>query len=256
MDDRIAKFFIPTLVVLLVVMAFGMGLLYQKVDNLEKGKVAGAAVGAGTPGSNAPTAVQPPTDTATPKPADPNKLKEAAASGFAQGSKNAPVTFIEFADYQCPFCERFYTDVTKNLIKDYVSTGKVRFVYHDFAFLDQSSQDGSKESHWAAEAARCANDQGKYWEFHDYLFEHQKGENQGGFSKDNLKKFAVDLGLNPTQFNTCLDSGKYTKAVQDDTTLGQDLGVNGTPMSFINGTPLNGALPYATVKQTIDPLLK
>lgn len=130
----------------------------------------------------------------------------------------------------------------------YVDTGKVRFGYLNFAFLGNESQ-------WAAEAAECASDQNAFWQFHDYLFAHQSGENQGAFSKDNLKGFAVTLGLDTTTFNTCLDSGKYTQLVKDQTNMGRQLGVQSTPTFAINGQAVVGAQSFDTFKQTIDKLL-
>ena len=129
-----------------------------------------------------------------------------------------------------------------------METGKVRFGYLNFAFLGDESQ-------WAAEAAECAGDQNAFWEYHDYLFSHQNGENQGAFSKDNLKAFAADMKLDTTAFNTCLDSGKYTQLVTDQTNLGRGLGVQSTPTFAVNGQPVVGAVPYENFKQTIDALL-
>jgi protein-disulfide isomerase len=129
-----------------------------------------------------------------------------------------------------------------------VDTGKVRFGYLNFAFLGDESQ-------WAAEAAECAGDQNAFWEYHDYLFSHQNGENQGAFTKDNLKAFAADMKLDTAAFNTCLDSGKYTQLVTDQTNLGRGLGVQSTPTFAVNGQPVVGAVPYENFKQTIDALL-
>jgi len=129
-----------------------------------------------------------------------------------------------------------------------VDTGKVRFGYLHFAFLGEESQ-------WSAEAAECAGDQNAFWEYHDYLFSHQNGENQGAFSKDNLKVFAADMKLDTAAFNTCLDSGKYTQLVTDQTNLGRGLGVQSTPTFAVNGQPVVGAIPYENFKQTIDALL-
>jgi protein-disulfide isomerase len=117
-----------------------------------------------------------------------------------------------------------------------VEKGEVRFGYWNFAFLGD-------ESKWAAEAAECANDQGKYWEYHDLLWEKQNGENKGTFSKENLKAFANQLGLNAGQFNECLDSGKYTQLIATDTQVGQQIGVQSTPSFVLNGTPIVGAQP-------------
>ena len=165
------------------------------------------------------------------------------------GEKNAKVEIVEFGDYQCPFCGRFFQQ-TEPLIRDqYVKTGKVKFVWRDFAFL-------GPESFWSAEAARCANDQGKFWQYHDLLFNRQKGENEGAFIKDNLKKFAGELGLNQSEFDACLDSGKYTQAVKDDTDAGRVAGVTGTPASFVNGQIVEGAQPFEVFKTLIESHLK
>lgn len=104
-----------------------------------------------------------------------------------------------------------------------------------------------KDAHGAAEAANCASDQDKFWEYHDKLF-----ENQRALSVENLKKYAVDLQLDSRQFNACLDSGKYTEDVQGDVQNGQSLGVTGTPAFFINGRFLNGAQPFEMFAQIID----
>lgn len=172
------------------------------------------------------------------------------------GDANAKVTVVEYADFQCPFCERYFQQNEAALISQYVNTGKIRFVWKDYAFLGQ-------ESTWAAEAARCANDQGKFWAYHDYLYTHQGKENSGAFSKLNLEKFAVALGLNTSQFNTCLNSDTYASAVQKETQAGSAIGVNGTPATFINGLLVAdsngnsvGAAPFATLQAVIDPLLK
>ena len=96
------------------------------------------------------------------------------------GKSDAPVTVIEFADFQCPFCERFYKDAEKGIIENYVKSGKVKFVFRNYAFL-------GPESNIAAEGAYCANEQGKFWEYHNFLFDNQGPENSGTFSKENLE---------------------------------------------------------------------
>jgi protein-disulfide isomerase len=111
------------------------------------------------------------------------------------------------------------------------------------------------ESKWAAEAAECAADQNKYWEYHDFLFQNQSGENQGAFSKDNLKKFAADLGLATDEFNQCMDSGTHTDLIQSDTTMAQQIGVQSTPSFLVNGTPLVGAVPSADFQSLIEQKL-
>ncbi len=176
-------------------------------------------------------------------------FKSLEANAPLLGNAAAPVAIVEFADFQCPFCARFYQTTAKEIIDTYVKTGKAKLIYRDFAFLGE-------ESGWAAEAARCAQDQGRYWDYHNYLFEHQNGENQGGFAKNHLKSFALAIGLNAGEFNKCLDSGKYTQAVADDTAMGKKFGVTGTPTTFVNGKLVQGAVPFATFQPIIEDALK
>ena len=166
-----------------------------------------------------------------------------------KGDPDAPVTIIEFADFQCPYCGRFFAQTEPQIDKAYLQSGKVRFGYFDFAFLGQ-------ESSWAAEAAECAADQNKFWEYHDMLYSSQSGENQGAFNKDNLKKFAEDLELDTNAFNKCFDSGKYTQLIQGDSNTASSIGVRSTPTFLINGQPLIGAQPFEAFQRVIDPLLK
>lgn len=166
-----------------------------------------------------------------------------------QGNKNAKVTIIEFADFRCPFCERFFNDAAAGFIKDYVKTGKAVFYFRHFAFL-------GPESTLTSEAAECANDQGKFWQMHDWLFQHQASESDlAYYSRDNLIKYAGQVGLNVSKFTTCLNSHKFTANVTKDVNEGQAAGVNGTPTLFINGVPLVGAQPYASVKAAIEAAL-
>jgi len=172
-------------------------------------------------------------------------LPQISSSDFVLGDQNAAVTIIEYSDFQCPFCGKFFKETESVLREKYIKTGKVKFIYRNFAFLGQ-------ESLWAANAARCAGEQNKFWQYHDYLYGNQSGENQDAFSKDNLKSFAVVLGLDKEKFNACLDSEKYTDLIQKETKAGGESGVQGTPASFINGTLYPGALPIATFTQIID----
>lgn len=168
-----------------------------------------------------------------------------AGSAPSLGNPDAPVTIVEFGDFQCPFCGRFFQTTEKQIIEQYVKTGKARFVYRDFAFL-------GPESEWAANAAECANEQGKFWQYHDYLYGHQQGENAGAFSKDNLKSFARALGLNTAQFDQCFDSDKYLEAVHRDTEEGRSAGISGTPGTFVNGRLVQGAVPFAQFQVVIE----
>lgn len=129
-----------------------------------------------------------------------------------------------------------------------MTAGKVRIGYVHFVFLGDESQ-------WAGEASECAADQNAFWEYHDYLFVNQNGENQGAFNKDNLKAFAEELGLDTQAFNECLDSGKYTDLVQQDTAWARSLGVQSTPTFVLNGQGIVGAQPFEYFQQAIEPLL-
>ncbi|MBX4212300.1 DsbA family protein [Candidatus Pacearchaeota archaeon] len=165
-----------------------------------------------------------------------------------KGSKDAKVVLVEFTDYQCPFCGRHFTDTYPQIIKDYVDTGKVLYVLKDFP-LTQLHPEAQK----AAEAARCVRDQKGdtgYFQMHDKMF-----SNQATLSVDNEKKWAREVGVDGAQFDSCLDSGKHTKDVQDEEAYGQTLGITGTPTSFVNGIMVEGAQPYSVFKQTIDAAL-
>ena len=155
------------------------------------------------------------------------------------GRSSAPVTLIEFSDFQCPFCQRV-APTLKKLRETYGD--KVRIIWKDFP-LTQIHPQAFK----AGEAAHCAGDQGKYWEYHDRLF-----ANQQQLQPDELKKHAADLGLDATAFNACLDSSKYGERVRDGVAQGQRLGVNSTPTIYINGRVLSGAQPYETFVSVID----
>lgn len=131
------------------------------------------------------------------------------------------------------------------LFKQYVNTGKVQFVYKHSAFLGQ-------ESVWAAQASECAADQGKFWEYHDLLFDRQNGENQGAFTKDKLIGFAKEMNLDMTKFEPCLTNDATLDRVKADTQEGQQAGVRGTPTFFVNGQPLVGAQPVEAFQALID----
>ncbi len=165
------------------------------------------------------------------------------------GSKNAKVTLIEFADFECPFSKRLHDTITNQLKTDYIDTGKVRLIFKNYAFL-------TPDSVTAAEGLYCAKDQGKYWEYHDYLYDNQGVQSSGWVNKENLKVLAKTMGfLNVTNFSNCLDKETYKDKVTADMAEGQKVGVNGTPSSFVNGESIPGAQPYATFKAMIDKKL-
>ncbi len=176
-----------------------------------------------------------------PKPVNSRPLE----SGTNMGNPNAAVVVEEFADFQCPSCAYFFNDYEPNIVQKYVSTGLIYFKFVPFSFL-------GPESIAAAQAAYCANDQGKFWQYHDTLYVNQKGENQGWFSTARLVDFAKTLSLDTTQFKTCLDTEKYKQKVQDDLEYGKQKGIDRTP-SFL----VNGRLVYAdTVTAVIESEIK
>lgn len=165
-----------------------------------------------------------------------------------QGNPAAPVTIVEFSDFQCPFCQRAHAQVLPQVVRDYIDTGQATLVYKHTAFL-------GPESTWAAVAAECAADQNRFWDFHDLLFNRQNGENQGAFNKDKLLGFAAELELDLTKFEPCLNNEETLARVQADTQEGRQAGVTGTPTFFINGQKIAGAQPYDRFRAVIEPLL-
>jgi protein-disulfide isomerase len=163
---------------------------------------------------------------------------EVAAEGPSRGPANAPITIVEFSDYECPYCSRAEESV-KKVLEAY--KGKVRVVYRDFPLPFHS------KAQKASEAALCAGDQGKFWEMHEKLF-----ANQQALDVPQLKDHAKTLGLDGGKFEKCLDSGEKAKVVEASKKAGEDAGVSGTPAFFINGRMLSGAQPFEKFKEVID----
>jgi len=157
----------------------------------------------------------------------------------ALGPQDAPVLIVEFSDFQCGYCARFTTETLNQILDTYGN--QVRFVYRDFPLTSMHPY-----AQKAAEAAQCAYEQGKYWEYSDLLF-----QNQQALDVDSLKGYAQQLGLDTDAFNECLDSGRYTSEVQNDFAQGQSYGVTGTPTFFINGRLLVGAKPFSAFQAMI-----
>jgi len=167
---------------------------------------------------------------------------EVAAEGPAKGPAGAPVTIVEFSDFQCPWCSRL-TSTLEQVKAKYGD--KVRIVFRQFPL------DIHENAQKAAEAALCASEQGKFWELHDYMF-----QNQGALGVPQLKSKAAELGLNASTFNQCLDSGKTAKAVEADMKAGAAVGVSTTPSFFVNGRSLVGGLPLEQITTVIDEELR
>jgi protein-disulfide isomerase len=169
---------------------------------------------------------------------EPKRVAVDSSGHPSVGSKDAPITIVEFTDFQCPFC-RSSENTVKQIRTKYGD--KVRLVHMDFPL--------SFHSHAldAAKAARCANDQNKFWQFHDSLF-----ANQGKLSPADLKQTAKTLGLNSTEFDACFDKAKHEDEIKKDLAAGEKLGVDGTPAFFIDGRPIVGAQPLPQFEQIID----
>lgn len=230
----------PIMVVLLVIAAFFLGMLLDKVQYLQKNSQ--NTVGSVVQNQQAPS------QAGNQQPAQ----KQNVTLGHfpVKGNANAKVTIIEFADFRCPFCNQFFTSTENQLFKDYVDSGKVKFAFRQYAFLGPASN-------VAADAAECANDQGKFWEFHDYLYKNQPSEaDTSMYNTNTLTQAAISLGINGDQFRSCLDGKQGDSKAQTDFSDGQKAGVSGTPTFFINGTPLVGAEPYSAFQQAIEAALK
>jgi len=169
---------------------------------------------------------------------EPPRFKVAEAGRPSRGPAGAPVEIVEFSDFQCPFCLRAHPTVTQ-VLSTYGD--RIRFVYRNYPLPNHPNA-------WpAAEAAACAGEQGKFWEYHDRLF-----DNQSKLGEADLKQHAAALALDTAKFDACVDSHKYKSDVDADVAAGEEAGVSGTPAFFINGRQLDGAQPFETFKRVID----
>lgn len=165
------------------------------------------------------------------------------------GSPTAPVTLEEYADFQCPYCGEYARQTEPRLVQAYVIRGEVRIVWHPIAFLGE-------ESVWAAEAARCAQDQGRFWPYAQLLYRHQGPENSGAFAIPRLETLARQAGLDLAAFRSCLKSGRYRSLVEAATAAARQRGVDATPTFFINGQKVTGALPFTEMARLLDASLR
>lgn len=159
---------------------------------------------------------------------------------YVRGAKNAAIILVEYSDFECPFCKK-HSPTIDQLLKDY--EGKIGFVYKHYPLPFH------KNAQKAAEAAECAGEQGKFWEMHDKLF------GTDDLSVEGVKKLAKGLKLNTSQFNKCLDDGKYEQKIKDQTQEAAKLGATGTPATFVNGYKISGAYPVSLFKEVIDAIL-
>lgn len=193
--------------------------------------------------------IPPPTPNPTPSPSNPASTDDDSVLG----EEDSPVTLIEFVDYQCPFCKRFFDQTLSQIKTEYIDTGKVKLVMRDFPL--SFHQNAQKTS----EATECAGDEGKFWEMHDTLFQKQDEWASASNVNDLLKKYAADLGLS-SSFDSCLDDGTYAQEVQKDFADGSSAGINGTPGFWVigkdgKGQQISGAVPFQNFKTVIDSLL-
>ena len=169
------------------------------------------------------------------------------------GDPSAPITIVEFGDYQCHQCYNWFHNTKPAITKEYIETGKANLVFVDMAFL-------GRDSPKAAQASYCAEEQDMYWEYHDVLYTLQEDKIDNGWANsERLKAFAFSLGLDMELFESCLDSGKYSKRVQYNTQQAREHGVRGTPGFFIVGPDgqqqIGGAQPFSVFKQVLDQMI-
>jgi protein-disulfide isomerase len=181
-------------------------------------------------------------------------VRASVADAPILGRPDAPVTIVEFSDYQCPFCQRFFATTLPELKRDYIETGKVRYVFRDFP-LDQLHPQARK----AAEAAHCAGEHGRFWEMHDVMF-----QNRAALGAPQLTAYSRRIGLDVAAFEACLASGRYAARIERGLTDGAAAGVRGTPSflvgksqsgDIVEGTFIRGAQPVETFRRIIDQIL-
>jgi len=170
------------------------------------------------------------------------------------GDPNAPVTLVEFGDYQCHFCNVFFHTTEDSILKNYVETGKVKMIFKDYNIIGPDSVNASHGAH-------CAMDQGLFWEYHDILYSNWTGENNGWASSDNLARFAQEIGLDMDVWTECMVNGSHSKSIIASNNDAKSLELTGTPAFFVIGpdgktTRLFGAQPFETFEKVLDSELK
>ena len=174
----------------------------------------------------------------------------------AMGDPDAPVEIVEYSDFQCPYCVQFAAETEPQITENYVATGEVYYVHRSMGnFISDNLQRGRTESIDAAEAAYCAGDQGKFWEYKDILNANWQGEDVGAYTEKRLIAMAEMLGLDMDQFSPCLQENKYRELADQDRLDGTRDGVSGTPAFLINGKFISGAQPYSVFAQEIEAAL-
>ncbi len=166
------------------------------------------------------------------------------------GDPNAPVTLIEFGDYQCHFCNVHFHNTEHRLLENFIKTGKVKMIFKDFTIIGPDSIN-------AAHGTHCANDQGKFWEYHDILYNNWTGENNGWASSDNLLRFAQEIELDIDQWSDCMIDERYSQIISNSNKDARELGITGTPAFFVIGpdnkiTRISGAQPYESFEKIFN----
>lgn len=204
----------------------------------------------GSPSAGTPTAAAPDQAAPVTQLTDDQWKEVLDNSVYSEGNKSAKVTIVEFTDFQCPFCEQYFTNTYGQIKKNFVDTNKVRYVLQNLPLPFHPN------AHISAEAAACAGDQKKYWEMHDKLFATQSDWANETDPKPKYEQYAKDIGINSGNFLKCLTDGKFKAAVDKDAALAAKVGANGTPTFIINGKLLVGAQPYAEFEKAINEALE
>ena len=170
------------------------------------------------------------------------------------GDPNAPITLVEFGDYQCHYCNVFFQSIEKDIVKNYVDTGKVKIIFKDYNIIGEDSVIASQGAH-------CANDQGLFWEYHDILYSNWTGENNGWASSENLAIFAQQIGLNMNKWSECMKKGSHSQIILKSNDDARTLELTGTPAFFIINSEgevskLFGAQPFEVFKRIFDEQLE
>lgn len=230
---------VPLLFVLLLVAAFLLGRYQAQLEFLRAGSLSQPASQAGTQPAGGALGQTTQQGQAAPggKISDELWAKVLSNPAASRGSEDAPVTIVEFSDYQCPYCARYITDAYLQIEKDYVETGKVRYLFRDLTLPFHANASA------AAQAARCAGEQGQYWEMHDVLFEKQS-DWASGDAAELFKGYAGELVADIDVFLSCYENKKYEQEINEDLQLARQVGADGAPAFFINGKLIIGALPF------------
>ena len=170
------------------------------------------------------------------------------------GDPDAPITLVEFGDYQCHYCNVFFQSIEKDIVKNYVDTGKVKIIFKDYNIIGEDSVKASQGAH-------CANDQGLFWEYHDILYSNWTGENNGWASSENLAIFAQQIGLNMNKWSECMNKGSHSQIILKSNDDARTLQLTGTPAFFIINSEgevskLFGAQPFEVFKKIFDEQLE